>query len=263
MAPCLLLDLGNTRGKWLYLVDGSPAGGGAASLDDLAAALGFLEAGSQVLVASVLAADAEDAISTPLRSLVRSVWFARSRSELDGLKSAYAQPRALGVDRWLAMLGGLRRKRGAPFCVIDAGSALTIDFVDGGGQHLGGYILPGEALMERSLLENTGRVRFGTTGERGGLTPGRSTASAVRGGLRLAQVGAVHEALSRARDTLPRPAVLVTGGGAASLAEDLCGEGELLPELVFEGLLRQAQLEGLSVPDVLPGRAGIAASSDA
>jgi type III pantothenate kinase len=211
-----------------------------------------------VLVASVLAGDAEKTVSTRLRSAGCRVWFARSRGELDGLKSAYTQPEALGVDRWLAMLGGLQRKRGAPFCVVDAGSALTIDFVDGGGAHLGGYILPGEALMERCLFENTGRVRFDAIDDSGALTPGRSTAEAVRGGLRLAQAGAVREALRLVRDKLPEPSVLLTGGGARNLADALHGESELLPELVFEGLLRQARAEGISVPDVPPGCADVA-----
>ena len=262
MDPCLLLDLGNTRGKWLYLVDGAPAGRGAASLDDLPVALEFLERGTQVLVASVVAGDAEDAVGSRLGSAGCSVWFARACSELDGLTSAYAEPSALGVDRWLAMLGGLQRVRGAPFCVVDAGSALTIDFVDGEGRHLGGYILPGEALMERSLLENTGRVRFDVADEPGPVQPGRSTGAAVRGGLRLAQVGAVREALLRIRETLPDPAVLVTGGGAQPLADAFHGESKLLPDLVFEGLLRQALREGLQVPAALHDGAGAAGSAE-
>ena len=79
---------------------------------------------------------------------------------------------------------------GAGLCVIDAGSALTIDIVSAAGQHEGGYIIPGAALMERALLLDTDRVRFDE--EVGyALAPGTSTAEAVRHGIALAQAGAV------------------------------------------------------------------------
>ena len=44
----------------------------------------------------------------------------------------------MGVDRWLAILGAAKLTD-KPFAVIDAGTAVTVDFV-ADGQHLGGRL---------------------------------------------------------------------------------------------------------------------------
>ena len=138
----------------------------------------------------------------------------------------------MGVDRWLAMLAARKRCSGR-VCVVDAGSALTIDFVDADGLHQGGYIIPGPLLMERALLLDTGLVRFAEDVDYG-LAPGRSTAEAVRHGIALSQAGALHLALKQ--PPAEGANLLFCGGGAESLmALAGCG-GELHPDLVFEGL---------------------------
>ena len=138
----------------------------------------------------------------------------------------------MGVDRWLAMLGAREREKGK-FCVIDAGSALTIDIVNAAGQHEGGYIIPGAALMERALLLDTDRVRF--VEEVGyNLAPGTSTAAAVRHGTVLAQSGAISLAIKRAGSE--PMALLYCGGAGGALMQLVDRGGQLLPDLVFEGL---------------------------
>lgn len=144
----------------------------------------------------------------------------------------------MGVDRWLAMLGARERQSGR-LCVVDAGSALTIDIVDAQGCHEGGYIIPGPTLMERALLLDTDRVRFDE--EVGyALSPGRSTAVAVRHGIALAQAGAVALALDRCGDG--SIALLFCGGGGGPLMQLLDLGGQWAPELVFEGLEHMAGL---------------------
>jgi type III pantothenate kinase len=138
----------------------------------------------------------------------------------------------MGVDRWLAMLGARERERGK-LCVIDAGSALTIDIVSAAGQHEGGYIIPGAALMERALLLDTDRVRFAEeVGD--DLAPGTSTAAAVRHGIMLAQAGAVSLAIEKAGSE--PMALLFCGGTGETLMKLVDRGGQWLPDLVFEGL---------------------------
>ena len=138
----------------------------------------------------------------------------------------------MGVDRWLAMLGARRRCEGR-LCVIDAGSATTIDLVDAAGQHEGGYIIPGPALMERALLLDTDRVRFAEDVDYA-LTPGKSTAEAVRHGIALAQVGAVAAVLDGVERVSPE--LIFSGGAGETLMRLLDRGGLLVPDLVFEGL---------------------------
>ncbi len=138
----------------------------------------------------------------------------------------------------MAMLGARQRERGR-LCVVDAGSALTIDIVSAMGQHEGGYIIPGPTLMERALLLDTDRVRFDEDAAYS-LAPGTSTAQAVRHGIALAQAGAVGLALDRAGDE--SIALLYCGGAGETLMQLVNRGGQWLPDLVFEGLAAMAAL---------------------
>ena len=82
--------------------------------------------------------------------------YAHTQAYYQGLTVAYQDERRLGVDRWLAMLAARQAAAGQGVCVVDCGSALTLDVVDHEGRHLGGYIVPGLAMMESALLNNTG-----------------------------------------------------------------------------------------------------------
>lgn len=248
--PFVLIDIGNTRGKWLYATSDGRVVRGAAASDTLCDALPPLERGTPVLVASVAVPVVDESLHITLAARGCVPWFARPAEALDGLTNAYAEPARLGVDRWLAMLAALQRCRDQRFCLVDAGSALTIDFVAPCGRHEGGFILPGRRLMQRALQIDTGRVRY-ADGDATGLVPGRSTAEAVGHGVSLALVGAVELALAGARIDHPVDRVLLCGGDAALLAPHI-GKAELAPDLVFEGLLRQARLEGFDVPAYLP-----------
>ena len=238
----LQLDVGNSSAKWRVLEGDVVVSRGAFTLADEAsheALLGSVEQPAAIQVSSV----ASEQAANELRRLLLSrwqiePWFARTQAVTDGLSNSYEDPTRMGVDRWLAMLGARQRSTGR-ICVVDAGSALTIDLVDAGGQHEGGYIIPGPALMERALLLDTDRVRFA---EDAGyeLMPGQSTAEAVRHGIALAQAGAVFLALNSSGDP---PSLFFCGGGGEVLMELLGQGGEFCSDLVFEGLGVLAALE--------------------
>lgn len=239
----LLLDIGNTRIKWrlstaqavleqgAYLRESEPA------LPELTTAV----APQQVWVASVAGDTFEQALAAQTRARwAVEPWFARSSASAAGLTNSYAEPERMGVDRWLAMLAAWRQASGA-VCVVQAGSALTIDFVAASGEHCGGYILPGLDSMQRALLNDTDRVRFASATAQT-LEPGRSTADAVHRGLLLSQVGAVALALERMAHT---GAVVFAGGNGESLAAALDREDAVLvPALVLDGLHLLAVAEG-------------------
>ncbi|KGE02919.1 type III pantothenate kinase [Pseudohaliea rubra] len=241
----LQLDLGNSRLKW-RLIDcggGTVLGRGAcAPLDD--AWLQQPVAVAAVQVASV----ASDATDAALAARVRDrfavePWFARATPQCGDLSNSYAEPQRMGVDRWLAMVAARARCR-ERLCVVDAGSALTIDLVAADGRHEGGYIIPGSALMARALQTATDRVRF-DDGEGDSLAPGQSTAACVYHGIALAQAGALQLALMEAQRQGAAPRVLLTGGAARQLRRLLGGlvalPLELAEDLVLDGLALAAR----------------------
>ncbi|GAA4351422.1 type III pantothenate kinase [Kangiella taiwanensis] len=75
------------------------------------------------------------------------------------MTNSYDSPKALGVDRWLAMIAGFERSSEG-FVVMDAGTALTTDWVCSDGKHRGGHIVAGHRLLQQSLLGETGGIAW-------------------------------------------------------------------------------------------------------
>ncbi|MEP4486840.1 type III pantothenate kinase [Marinobacter alexandrii] len=240
---CLQLDVGNSSAKWRLMK--MPASGaksvaerGSFHIDGqqgLAEIQSAAKQASRVWLSSVADAHKNAQLLSQL-SLPESVhpWFARSAERFGDLVNSYQEPSRMGVDRWLAMVAA-RSITTQRCCVIDAGSALTIDWVSQTGQHDGGYIIPGPALMERALLLDTDNVRFEEAPDYR-LNPGVSTAEAVRHGIALAQAGAVELALRIAHFHADRDRVFFTGGAGRLLAELTGHESSYSQDLVFEGL---------------------------
>ena len=229
--PWLLIDQGNTAIKW-RMADANGLGGEGGvveSAEDLSPFLKTLSWGA-VGISSVGSDDTRVALYKTLSAMsVASIFTAKSESACLGLLNSYAEPERMGVDRWLAMLAARDGSKDA-FCVIDAGTAVTIDIVTADGQHLGGYILPGPAMMRRALMTDTGLIRFDTESQPD-LAPGQSTADCVNAGVWRAACAGVRSVIA----DYSAHRVILTGGSATELI-DLGVAADYRPELVLEGL---------------------------
>jgi type III pantothenate kinase len=241
----VVIDIGNTRIKWALLKSGGLAA------QDSAVHRGELEAAFATVVAAlpnnvtraVVANVAGAALGARLRETLErrgvTVDFVATTAKRCGVRCAYTDPNRLGVDRWLAVLAAYGLARGAA-CVVSAGTAVTFDAVDAGGQHLGGLILPGARLMAAALDRETSNI--GTTppaqvAPRGLDLLGRDTAQAVGHGTMLALAAAVDRAAARVAAALgTRPPVYLTGGDAPALQPWLETPVDLRADLVLEGL---------------------------
>lgn len=234
-------DLGNTR---LKLAPVGPAGIG----EVLACAhqgqvldpawLAALPARMDVAwVASVGPAALRAALLQELVPRASRVAEVRVEREMGGVRIGYAEPARLGVDRALAMVGA-RAHAAGPVLVVGVGTALTVDFVDGDGRHLGGCIAPSPTLMREALHARAPQLP--ADGGDAALFAD-DTADALAGGCAGAALGLVE----RCREAAVRlagaaPAVILHGGGAHGLLPGL-GEAELRPSLVLDGLARLAR----------------------
>jgi len=160
----MLLDIGNTNLKWAWLQDGAP--GQVTSISHKEQTLERLTASqwasiqppTQTYISNVAGTDIEQ----QLRNWITQHWsheprFIRATANACGVINAYREPARLGVDRWLTLIA-LRARFSSPVCVLDCGTAVTIDVLGLSGQHLGGLILPGFGLMQHALLEHTSIV---------------------------------------------------------------------------------------------------------
>ncbi len=155
----------------------------------------------------------------------------------------------LGADRLCnaaaAWAAGL-----APALIFDAGTAMTADLVDGSGVFLGGAIMPGAALSLQAMAGGGEQLDLPTAGWP--ESPwGRDSARALAAGAHWGQLAAA-EGLARRyrREWGPQAPVILTGGGAADLAERwLDGAHLLIPDWTLRGL---AALAGCPVGSVFP-----------
>ncbi|HET7649987.1 MAG TPA: type III pantothenate kinase [Gammaproteobacteria bacterium] len=238
----LLVDVGNSRIKWAFLEKGTLGQFGDVThdgykLDDvLAAAWHTVPKPSAVMVSNVAGPMANHIINELARNLFDvAPAYAVSSAQAAGVTSGYRDPARLGVDRWLALIGAFNR-HSAPACVIDCGTAITIDAIAQDGRHLGGVIAPGVQLMRHALVGATA----GISDEPGEVTTdvfARDTRSAVAGGAINAAIGLIERVSARMQKELGDKARrFITGGDAERLLPYLGQRYKLVPNLVLEGL---------------------------
>jgi len=235
----LFIDVGNSRIKWAFgvagrfVAKGEASGSVDGSLGDL---LGFRQPVEEIRIANVAGADAGIRIAAILQERLRiEPVFAGSAAVGAGVRNGYSDPEQLGVDRWLALCGAFSRYQAA-VCVVDAGTATTIDVVSASGEHKGGLILPGIDLMQSALLCGTGNLALlATAADRGmggefsavelpqdafetRVVLGRETTAAIRYGALQATAslaGRCMDELCSGPSVAPGSGVLVITGGAA------------------------------------------------
>jgi type III pantothenate kinase len=243
----LLLDLGNSRWKFALSqgVEIGPVQVGAYSeLAALQAAVMHADQLETILLASVADKQTTDAVTAALHRVcplpVRRIL---STDRMPNLTAGYLKPEQLGVDRLLAMVAARARTR-RPLCVVDAGTAVTVDFVDAGGLHLGGFILPGYRLFRECLLANTAIPRDEKVDEAALL--GRDTPTAVALGARHSVAALVERFSTGSAALFPgeEVQVFVGGGDAGAISGLLPGPCVRIDDLVLRGLAVVAEAKG-------------------
>jgi len=241
----LLIDIGNTRVKWAGLVDGELVDddGLVHDADPAGAAATLLERVNAPPDAIALSNVAGPAFADKFLNGIRARWgcpvqVAVTQPVAGRVCNAYADHAKLGVDRWLAMLAAAHRYPGA-LCIVDAGTAVTIDIVAASGEHQGGYIVPGLDLMWRALAGETSDLGRFTAGDEAGraesLEFGRNTGDAIGRGS-LASICALIERCAGGLGEDNGGVVVVTGGAAGRIIPHLAVDLEHRPLLVLEGL---------------------------
>ncbi|MHB1514040.1 MAG: type III pantothenate kinase [Acidiferrobacter sp.] len=240
----LLCDLGHTRVKWAWADGQVLSGWGSAPYEGeegYAARLPVANAPSAVFAISV-ARDRNAAFAGFCQGRwgLTPLWHG-SRREGFGVSSRYAPAESLGADRFAALVGVRVRHPGAPACVVDCGTAITVDALDARGVFRGGAILPGLTIAARALQAVAPALvapvcegRFGPCGG--------TTGEAVGAGLVLGAVGAIERIVHDQEAIVGAGAlVILTGGDAPRISSYLTCPHEHWPHLTLEGLAVMAR----------------------
>ncbi len=245
----LLVDIGNTRLKWG--LSNRPAHASQALVrtadmsQQLELAWGHIPSPQWIVATNVAGMAAEQ----DLRQWAQRRWpaarvhFVVAAATGWGVKNSYREPARLGSDRWAALIGA-RSLTQAPVCVVDCGTAVTLDALNAAGEFVGGVIFPGIPLARQSL--RIGAAGISETEGDDTSCFARTTADAVAAGTFYALVGAVERIVAELGTGLGKDTqVVLTGGDGPRLMHYLQGHVayplQSVPDLVLQGLGRIAE----------------------
>jgi type III pantothenate kinase len=241
----LVIDVGNTRLKWAWLTNTGLSDQQAVVHRDAktgmwtTALFDSPQRPSRVLVSNVAGPE----MAKTLAKLAKKTFhieaeFITATQEYHGLTNGYLDPTLLGADRWLALIGAWTIAKGA-LCVVDAGTAVKVDSVDTRGQHLGGLIAPGIHMMREALMNKTSDIAKAAAASTPSLAGvlANNTVGAVSRGAVFALAGMADRAaeiIEQSTGTVPR--LFITGGDAGMVTGTMRNRGEIVPDLVLQGL---------------------------
>jgi len=243
----LLVDIGNSRIKWA-MHDVSGLSACHAMFYDFSNLMNVLDRGwknisapDRVFISNV----AGNKVADKFILWVNKHWqvqpvFAGVTNTAYGVKNAYADITQLGVDRWLAVIAAWHNYHSAA-CIVDCGTAITIDGLSDGGQHLGGLIMPGREIMQQALFQQThGIPEPGNVEVNEGFT--NNTAQGVVTGCSMAIVALIDRIVHDMRSKFDEKLVcVITGGDAGNIINLLSVEFIHEPHLVLHGLVLMAE----------------------
>lgn len=151
------------------------------------------------------------------------------------LKVEYGTPDTLGMDRLAAAAGAWSMAPGNDMLVIDAGTAITADFVRSDGTFAGGNICPGVEMRLKSLHEHTGSLPL--IGRDGDCPEfGYDTETAIRSGVLRGVRLEIEALIERTRRKHRHLLVFLTGGDANCFDLKVKSGIFATPNLVLNGL---------------------------
>ncbi|MFZ5502187.1 MAG: type III pantothenate kinase [Pseudomonadota bacterium] len=237
----LLIDAGNTRIKWVLVAGDHWLRSGVLPTSRVGSLAQQLQEWTQVgelWVSNV----AGEQVAQHIRQLPllpdAEVHFLLAQQSGCGVRNGYTNPGQLGSDRWAALVAAWHLVRKSCL-VVNSGTATTIDALSEKGEFLGGLIVPGLDLMRQSLLAGTAQLQAASGAS--ALFP-INTADAICAGALQASCGAIERQYQLLGN---HAAVVLSGGGAVVLQENLKLPIRVVDNLVLQGLLLIAQEAGI------------------
>ncbi|MGC6414837.1 MAG: type III pantothenate kinase [Bacteroidia bacterium] len=162
---------------------------------------------------------------------------------LDGIHIGIENPQTLGVDRIAGILGALSRFNKANMLIIDAGSCITYDYLINQQNYAGGAISPGLNLRFKSMNDYTFALPLidskSLSSEISHIE--KNTKTAIQSGVFCGVIDEIDTRIRRFCDKFNDAIVILTGGDAELLGNQLKTNIFVEPYLIHYGLFHAAQ----------------------
>jgi type III pantothenate kinase len=127
------------------------------------------------------------------------------------VKNKYSTPETLGKDRLAGVVGAQKIFPANDILVIDAGTAITYDFIDSQKNYLGGNIAPGIDLRLRSLHNFTDKLPLINFNDESPLL-GNNTTSAINSGVLYGIIFEIDGYIDALKNKYAELSTFLTGG---------------------------------------------------
>lgn len=147
----------------------------------------------------------------------------------------YETPQTLGQDRLAAAVGAKSLCLDENLLIIDAGSAITYDFVTADGEYIGGNIAPGLKMRFTMLQRMTKKLPL-VEAEENELIPlfGKNTRDAIAAGVIRGVAYEVKGYMRTLREKMPHFQTYLTGGHASYVLNNVRTSRNEKREIHFE-----------------------------
>ncbi len=258
----LLIDIGNTRIKWMCIADGESIPARQLSYafphqynfdkaieDCFGVNSDFQQQFPDLKLDSIIVSNvAGKGVANSLTEFSIQQWqvkpfYVEVSRELAGISNDYENLLELGVDRWIAVIGARQYFSTGNVIVVNCGTAITVDLLSEDNYFKGGAILPGFELAAKALSQADGIAKIEPSTIQKAI--GISTDECVKLGIISACVGGV-ELIVHKLQSEPKfsQAHILLSGGAAELFLDASRlECEYDANVIMRGLNRIIECE--------------------
>ena len=174
-----------------------------------------------------------------IKTLFKEFHLVQSQKNCKNLVVAYDDPSSLGSDRFCAMLGSMNHFPQRPILLMDIGSAMTFDIIDGTGFHQGGLIMPGLASLRKSFTKfETNDLSVLDT------YLASDTENAWKNGTQAMLISSINNQIDRFQDKYTDGVVAICGGTVDKIRSQLPKSIQIFDNLVLDGLECYSQTVG-------------------
>ena len=225
----IFFDIGNSNVKW-RTPDSKVCSEGVESF------LSITLPKAKVAWVSVVA---HSHIVEQLNTKFKKVNIVNSQKKFAKLSLSYKDSSSLGSDRFCAMLAAMKQFPEKSLLVIDVGSAMTFDVIDGDGFHQGGLIMPGLRALRTSF------PKFKTSNLTVNIKVlANDTVNAWTSGTQVMLLAAINDQINRFKLNFHNGVVVICGGIVNQIKNELPESIQFFDNLVLDGLESYSQTVG-------------------
>jgi type III pantothenate kinase len=151
------------------------------------------------------------------------------------IKNTYETPKTLGLDRIAAVVGAWHLFQNQNVMIIDAGTAVTYEFLDSENNYLGGNISPGLLTRFKSLNTFTKKLPLVSPKDEFQII-GKTTENAILAGVQQGLIFEMNSYIEHFEKSVSNLNVILTGGDCFFFDKKLKKTIFVVPNLIALGL---------------------------